>query len=328
MVLTRADDARFDSVRSPSVQKLRMAFDGAKKVTGMEHHASAGWPTQVMAAFFMPKGTNGEPYDPFAISGADHWYDVGAQKVRAISNDLASATFRPGWLRSVGPGWTNWALESFIDEAAHHTKADPVAFRLSLLTGAGRNAGSAPNATDGAKRQAEVVARAAKLANWGDALPADTGLGIATSFGQERDMPTWVACVARVFVDRSTGQVTVQKLTVVTDAGTIVDPDSALAQTQGAVLWGLSMALHEGTAFENGQVKDTNLNSYTPLRINEVPDLDIHFVPSTEVPVGLGEPATTVVGPAIANAIFAASGARLRHIPISSIAILKALQNK
>jgi isoquinoline 1-oxidoreductase subunit beta len=328
MVLTRADDARFDSVRSPSVQKLRMAFDGAKKVTGMEHHASAGWPTQVMAAFFMPKGTNGEPYDPFAISGADHWYDVGAQKVRAISNDLANATFRPGWLRSVGPGWTNWALESFIDEAAHHTKADPVAFRLSLLTGAGRNAGSAPNATGGAKRQAEVVARVAKLANWGDALPADTGLGIATSFGQERDMPTWVACVARVFVDRSTGQVTVQKLTVVTDAGTIVDPDSALAQTQGAVLWGLSMALHEGTAFENGQVKDTNLNSYTPLRINEVPDLDIHFVPSPEVPVGLGEPATTVVGPAIANAIFAASGARLRHIPISSSAILKALQNK
>lgn len=327
MVLTRADDARFDSVRSPSVQTLRMAFDSGSKVIAMEHHAAAGWPTQVMAAFFMPKGTNGEPYDPFAISGADHWYDVGAQKVRALSNDLANTTFRPGWLRSVGPGWTNWAVESFIDEAAHHTKTDPVALRLNLLNGKGRNAGSAPNAVGGALRQAEVVRRAAKLANWGSLLAADTGLGIATSFGQERDMPTWVACVARVHVDRTTGQVRVEKLTVVVDAGTVIDPDSALAQTQGGALWGLSMALYEGTAFENGQVKDTNLDTYTPLRISDVPELDISFVESTEVPVGLGEPATTVVGPAIANAIFAATGARLRHLPIIQETVLAALKN-
>ena len=325
MVLTRADDERFDSVRSPSVQTLRMAFDTANKVTAMEHHAAAGWPTQVMAAFFMPKGTNGEPYDPFAISGADHWYDVGPQKVRALSNDLANSTFRPGWLRSVGPGWINWAVESFVDEAAHHTKTDPVVLRLSLLNGAGRNAGSAPNAVGGALRQAEVVRRAAKLANWGSPLPSDTGMGIATSFGQERDMPTWVACVARVHVDRTSGKVTVEKITVVVDAGTIVDPDSALAQTQGGALWGLSMALYEGTAFENGQVKDTNLNTYTPLRIGDVPEIDISFIESTEVPVGLGEPATTVVGPAIGNAIFAATGARLRHLPITQSTVLAAL---
>jgi isoquinoline 1-oxidoreductase subunit beta len=328
MVLTRADDARFDSVRSPSLQTLRMAFDADGKVIAMEHHAAAGWPTQVMAAFFMPKGTNGEPYDPFAISGADHWYEVGAQKVRALSNDLANATFRPGWLRSVGPGWTNWAVESFIDEAAHHTKTDPVGFRLSLLNGKGRNAGSAPNAVGGALRQAEVVRRAAKLAGWGNPLPADTGLGIATSFGQERDMPTWVACVARVHVDRSTGKTTVEKLTVVIDAGTIVDPDSALAQTQGGALWGMSMALYEGTVFENGQVKDTNLDTYTPLRMGDVPDMDISFVESAEVPVGLGEPATTVVGPAIGNAIFAAIGVRLRHLPITPAMILAALKNE
>jgi isoquinoline 1-oxidoreductase subunit beta len=248
--------------------------------------------------------------------------------VRAISNDLANATFRPGWLRSVGPGWTNWALESFMDEAAFHTKTDPVGFRLSLLTAAGRNAGSSPNSVGGAKRQAEVVARVAKLANWNEKLPADTALGIATSFGQERDMPTWVACVARVTVDRTTGHVTVQKLTVVTDAGTIVDPDGARAQTEGAVLWGLSMALYEGTAFENGQVKDTNLFSYTPLVIGDVPELDISFVESSEVPVGLGEPATTAVAPAIANAIFAATGARLRHLPMKAADVLSALTSK
>ncbi|MEX3969488.1 xanthine dehydrogenase family protein molybdopterin-binding subunit [Paraburkholderia caribensis] len=328
MVLTRSDDARFDSVRSPSVQTLRMAFGEDGQVTAMEHAAAAGWPTQIMAAFFMPKGKGGAPYDPFAISGADHWYEVGAQKVRAISNDLANSTFRPGWLRSVGPGWTNWAVESFIDEAAHHTKTDPVAFRLKLLTAEGRNAGSAPNSVGGAHRQAEVVRRAAARAGWGAALPPDTGLGLATSFGQERDMPTWSACAARVRVDRQTGVVTVEKLTIVIDAGTIVDPGSARAQIEGGALWGLSMALYEGTVFENGQVKDTNLNTYTPLRIGDVPDMDISFVESTEVPVGLGEPATTIVGPAIANAIFVAVGARLRHIPITPEAVRLGISNK
>ncbi len=325
MVLTRADDARFDSVRSPSLQRLRMAFDSGGKVTAMEHHACAGWPTQVIAPAFLAKTKAGQKYDPFAISGADHWYDAGAQRVRAIANDLANTTFRPGWLRSVGPGWTNWALESFMDEAAAQLKADPVAFRLSLLTGTGRNAGGPPSAIGGALRQAAVVRRAAALAGWGDTLPADTALGLATSFGQERDMPTWTACVARVHVDRGTGVVRVEKLTLVVDAGTIVDPDGALAQVQGSALWGLSMALHEGTEFANGQVMDTNLDTYMPLRIADVPEIAITFIDSAQPPVGLGEPATTVVAPAIGNAIFRAVGARLRHIPMTPAHVLAAL---
>lgn len=326
MILTRADDVRFDSVRSPSVQRVRMAFGDDGQIQAMEHHACAGWPTQVLAGALLARTKKGGQYDPFAIAGADHWYDVGHQTVRAVANDLANTTFRPGWLRSVGPGWTNWALESFIDEAAHHTKTDPVAFRLKLLTGKGRNAGSAPNAVGGALRQAEVVRRAAAKAGWGTTLPADTALGIATSFGQERDMPTWSACVAQVHVDRATGFVRVEKLTLVVDAGTIVDPDGALAQVQGAALWGLSMALHEGTGFAAGQVEDTNLDTYMPLRIADVPAMDISFVESAEVPVGLGEPATTVVGPAIGNAIFAAVGVRLRHIPIMPAAVKAGLK--
>ena len=324
MVLTRADDARFDSVRSPSVQTLKMGFAADGTVTAMEHHAAAGWPTQVMVPGFMPKGQGGAPYDPFAISGADHWYEVGAHKVRAVSNDLANTTFRPGWLRSVGPGWTNWALESFIDEAAHHLKRDPVDFRLKLLTAEGANAGSSPDAVGGASRQAEVVRRVAAMAGWGTSQPTDTGLGIATSFGQERAMPTWVAAVARVHVDRKTGVITVEKLSIVTDAGTVVDPNGALAQVEGAALWGLSMALHEGTEFEKGQVRDHNLDTYRPLRMAFVPEIEIAFVESTEVPVGLGEPATTVIAPAIANAVFAAVGVRLRHIPIRPEDVLAA----
>jgi isoquinoline 1-oxidoreductase beta subunit len=138
-------------------------------------------------------------------------------------------------------------------------------------------------------------------------------------------MPTWVACVAQVAVNRQTGLVTLQKLTLVVDAGTIIHPDGALAQVQGAALWGVSMALHEGTEIAAGQAADTNLDTYTPLRMGDVPELVISFVNSTEFPTGLGEPATTVVGPAIGNAIFAATGARLRHLPIRPTDILAAL---
>lgn len=328
MVCTRSDDTLFDSFRSPSVQVVKMAFGEGGKVTAMDHAAAAGWPTQVMAPFFMPKGANDVAYDPFAISGANHWYSVGAQRVRAVPNDLANIAFRPGWLRSVGPGWTNWAVESFMDEAALAAGKDPLAFRLAMLDGAGRNAGSAPNAVGGAKRQAAVLARLAKKVGWGQALPKNTGLGLATTFGQERDMPTWVACAARVNVDPVTGAVKVEKLTLVVDAGTIVSPDGALAQMEGAALWGMSLALFEGTQFADGQVQDTNLDSYTPLRMADVPEIEVEFIESTEAPVGLGEPATTVVGPAIGNAIFRASGARVRHLPIRPDAVLTALKTR
>ena len=192
----------------------------------MEHHAAAGWPTQVMAAFFMPKGANDEPYDPFAISGADHWYEVGAQKVRALSNDLANATFRPGWLRSVGPGWTNWALESFMDQAAAHVGADPLDFRLSLLTGAGRNAGITPSDKGGALRQAEVLQQVAGKTRAG-AAPCPQGRRAASPPASARSAacppgsPAW----PRWRWTADTGAVRVQKLTIVTDAGTIIDPD-------------------------------------------------------------------------------------------------------
>jgi CO/xanthine dehydrogenase Mo-binding subunit len=327
MVCTRVDDTLFASFRSPSIQRLRMAFDGEGKAIGMTHDACAGWPTQVLAPDFLKlfKGLNGEFYDTFAISGANHWYSVGAHRVRALSNDLANRAFRPGYLRSVGPGWTNWALESFMDEAARAVKRDPVEFRLAMFDGVGRNAGSAPDSVGGALRQAHVLRRAAERGGWGASMPKDTGLGIATSFGQERTMPTWTACVARVRVDRRSGRVTLEKLTLVVDAGTIVDPDGALAQAEGASLWGASLALHEGSEFINGRVKDTNLDSYTPLRMGDVPELDIEFIASAEVPVGLGEPCTTVVGPAVGNAIFAAVGARLRHLPIRPAAVLEAL---
>lgn len=129
-------------------------------------------------------------------------------------------------------------------------------------------------------------------------------------------MPTWIACVAHVAVDPSSKAVKVKKLWQSIDCGTVVHPDGAMAQAEGAALWGVSLALHEGASFENGQVKQRNLNTYTPLRMADVPELDIRFVASTEMPVGLGEPPLIPVPPAIGNAIFAATGIRARDLPI------------
>jgi isoquinoline 1-oxidoreductase beta subunit len=251
---------------------------------------------------------------------------VGAHRVRALSNDLANKTFRPGWLRSVGPGWTNFAVESFMDEAAHQVEADPLAFRLQHLKAEGYNAGSAPNAVGGAARQAAMLQKVADMSGYGTAnLPADTAIGIATTFGQARSMPTWTAGAVQLHIDRETGEIDVQKMWLAFDCGTVVDPDSALAQCEGAALWGLSIALYEGTKIENGNVADRNLGSYTPLRMIDTPEMEIAFAESTEVPVGLGEPGTTVIAPAIANAIYNATGARMRSLPIRPDDILAAL---
>ena len=129
-------------------------------------------------------------------------------------------------------------------------------------------------------------------------------------------MPTWIACVAHVAVDPETRKVTVKKIWQSIDCGTVVHPDGALAQAEGAILWGVSLALHEGATFKDGQVSQRNLDTYTPLRMADVPELDIRFMQSTEFPTGLGEPPLISVPPAIGNAIYAASGIRARDLPI------------
>jgi isoquinoline 1-oxidoreductase beta subunit len=322
LVFTREDDSRFDCIRSPSVQHFAAYWDIENALQGIEHAAAAGWPTLTMAPGFMPDSVDKKSkVDPFSISGADHWYSLNNHRVRTINNALAQKTFVPGWLRAVGPGWIGWGVESFMDEIAHAQNIDPVDFRMQLLDAKGKNSGKAPEAVGGAKRLAHVLKQTEIKSGWGENLPENEGLGVAIAAGQERTMPTWSACVAHVRVDPTTGKVTVLKLTSVIDCGTVVHPDGALAQTEGAMLWGLSLALFEGTVIKNGQVADTNLNSYTPLRMADIPELDISFVQNTEIPTGLGEPGLIAVAPAIGNAIFNAVGARVRNLPITAKAV-------
>lgn len=317
LIFQRAEDSRFDCVRSPSVAKFDASFDADGALTGIDHAAVAGWPTLAMAPGFLADGVDGNgKFDTFSISGADHWYTLPNHRVRAINNDLAQRTFLPGWLRAVGSGWIGWGVESFMDEVAAMTGENPVEFRLARLDAAGKNAGTSPNSVGGASRLAAALRDVAERSGWGKELPEGEGMGVAVSHGQERNMPTWTACVAHVAVDAETNAVTVKKIWQTIDCGTVVHPDGAMAQAEGATLWGLSLALHEGTAFEDGEVKDQNLNTYTPLRMADVPELDIKFMESAEFPTGLGEPPLIAVPPAVGNAVFAATGTRVRDLPI------------
>jgi CO/xanthine dehydrogenase Mo-binding subunit len=317
LIFDRASDSRFDCVRSPSVCTLEAFFDSDGALTGVDHAVVAGWPTKSMAPFFLGPGIDGKgEVDGFSVNGADHWYTLPSHRVRTMNNALAQETFLPGWLRAVGPGWVSWGVESFLDEIADQQGEDPVALRLKLLDAAGKNAGDTASTVGGAQRLAAVLKDVTSRAEWGRQMPANEGLGVAVGHGQERGMPTWVACVAHVVVDVASGQVALKKLWQTIDVGTVVNPDGAMAQAEGAALWGVSLALHEGARFDAGEVAEQNLDRYTPLRMRDVPELDISFVDSQEFPSGLGEPPLIPVAPAIGNAVFAATGQRVRGLPI------------
>ena len=328
VMYTREQDMQFDFPRSPTLQVLHGALDPDGRLQAVTHDVVAGWPTvRLLPGFLAETPDQKARVDSFAVSGADFWYSVPHHHVRAIQHDLAQQAIPPGYLRSVGPGFTTFAVESFLDEMADLAGVDPAEFRLRMLDGKGKQAGHTPNAVGGAARLANVLKEAVERSGYGKkSLPANTAMGLACSFGQERTMPTWLACVAEVSADPESGKYQVKKLTLVADVGIAVNPESTVAQMQGALLWGLSMATRESGSVSKGAIDPKNFNEYTPLRMADVPEMEVRLVESVHYPVGSGEPATSVVAPAVANAIARAIGARVRDLPMTPERVKQALQ--
>jgi isoquinoline 1-oxidoreductase beta subunit len=205
------------------------------------------------------------------------------------------------WWRSVGSTHTAYSTETFIDELATAANKDPVEFRRALLAKHPRHLG--------------VLELAARQAGWGAPLAAGKagekrgrGIALHESFG------TFVAQIAEVTVKGK--EFTVDRVVCAVDCGIAVNPDNVRSQMEGGIGFGLSAALHGRITLKNGAVEQSNFHDYPVLRITEMPKIDVHIVPSAEKPTGVGEPGTPVIAPAVANALAAATGQRLRNLPL------------
>jgi len=199
--------------------------------------------------------------------------------------------------RGVGPTHNIFVVESFMDEVARAARRDPVEYRLALL--------------DKSARARGVLELAAQQAGWGQPLPAGHGRGVSLlhAFG------SYIAQVAEVSVSK-TGDVRVHRVVCAVDCGTIVNPDTVKAQMESGIIFGITAALFGEITIKDGRVEQSNFNNYRMLRINEAPVIDVHLVKSSEPPGGVGEPGTSAVMPAVANAIFEATGKRIRKLPV------------
>ena len=322
LIYAREDDMAMDFTRPLTYQKMKAGVDASGKLVGLQHDVVCAWPSERWGPEFLAESADKKAkLDAFTVNGADFWYSVPHHKVRAILNEMAQKATPPGHLRSVAPGWTFWAVESLIDELAHAAGKDPVDYRLAMLDGAGNHAG-------GAQKLANALRTAAGRAGWGSTkLPPNTGIGIACVSSQERATATWTACAATVEVNPANGAFEVKKLNVAMDLGTVINPDGVKAQIEGSTLWGMSLALFEKAPLENGALQVSNFNDYTPMRMSQMPDLDISIIANNDPPSGCGEPGVTVIAPAIANAIFNAVGARVRSLPITAEAVKAAMKS-
>jgi isoquinoline 1-oxidoreductase beta subunit len=255
-------------------------------------HRIAG--SSVLARWAPPAFKNG--IDGDAVDGAiDFPYDTPNLHVEYVHAEP------PGvptcFWRSVGPGHNIFVVESFVDELVHAAGQDPVAFRRAHL--------------EKEPRLLACLNLAAEKAGWGGALPSRVGRGVACQsvFG------SYVAAIAEAEVDNN-GEIAIRRVTAAVDCGTIVNPDSVEAQIQGGLIFGLTAALYNEITIAKGRVQQSNFNNYRMMRINETPAIEVHLVRNGESPGGLGEPGTSIAAPALANALFAATGVRLRSLPI------------
>ena len=331
LIYAREDDMQMDFTRPLTYQKVKVGLDADGKAIAMEHDVIGAWPTVHwgIPAFLVPSVDKKGNIDPYSASGANYWYTIPNHTARNFLNNVAEKAAPPGQLRSVAPAWTFWAVESTMDEIAHASGQDPVDLRLKLLDGAGANAGGdKPWNVGGAKRLGNALRAAVGRSGYGATkLGENEGMGVACVSSQERSSPTWTACVVHVKVEPNTGEVTLKKVTVAMDVGTIVNPDGVRAQIEGSIFWGASLAMLEKGSIKDGGIEQRNFDSYTPMRMSQIPEIDLSIIANGEPAVGCGEPAVTVIAPAIGNAIFNAVGARVRSLPITSEAVKAAMKS-
>jgi len=290
---TREEDIQHDMFRPYYYDKISAGLDANGKPIAWQHRIVG---SSVIARFAPPAFKNG--IDPDAVEVAtDLPYDLPNQLIDYVRQE--PRTVPTAFWRGVGPTRGTFVVESFIDELAAQAKVDPVKYRRDLL-------GKTPRALN-------VLDTATQAANWGStSLPKGQGRGVSVmhAFG------SFFAMVVDVTVDQ--GEVTVNRVVCAVDCGMVVNPNTIEAQVQGGIIFGITAALYSEITIKDGRVEQNNFTDYRMLRIDQTPGIEVHIVKSTEAPGGIGEPGTAALAPALANAIYAATGKRLRQLPVGS----------
>ncbi|NVN05021.1 xanthine dehydrogenase family protein molybdopterin-binding subunit [Asaia spathodeae] len=288
---TREEDIRQDQFRPFYYDRITAGLDDKGMIKAWHHRTTGSF----VLARWAPEGLqNG--LDSDAVEGATETpYAIPAQRNEAVQCEPEGLTTL--WWRGVGPTHNVFVVEGMIDELAHAAGTDPLTFRR-------RHLGPSP-------RGLKVLIEAAKQSGWGRALPKGHGLGIALHYSFQ----SWAATILEVRVEEN-GQIHLVRADTAVDCGPVVFPDAVRAQIQGGLIFGLTMALYNEITFRDGQAEQSNFHDYRMMRLNEAPDIRVHLVsdPTAEIG-GIGEVGTVAAAPALANAIFAATGKRLRRIP-------------
>jgi isoquinoline 1-oxidoreductase beta subunit len=298
LVWTREDDMKAGFYRPAYYHSIRAALDANGKVAAWQQRIVG---QSIVAGTMLESQLVKNGVDMTSVEGASTLpYAIPNLYVDLHSPSLPIPVL---WWRSVGSTHTAYSTETFVDELAAAAKQDPVEFRRAML--------------DKHPRHRTTLDLAAKHAGWGTPLPAGKagekrarGVAVHESFG------TVVAQVAEVTV-RADNTFSVDRVVCAVDCGIAVNPDNVRAQMEGGIGFGLSAALHGAITIKDGAVEQSNFHDYPVLRINEMPRIDVHIVPSTADPSGVGEPGTPVIAPAVANALAAATGKRLRRLPLT-----------
>ena len=307
MVLwTREDDMQHDFYRPASYHMLQGALDGEGKLAAWKHFQTS----TSIAAKWSQKGADDPGMGEFG-SGATIPYST--PNVR-IEYTLAHSSAPRAWWRSVEHSSSGFVMESFVDELAHASGQNPLAFRLKLI-GDDRKI---PQFGEGREdyhpldtaRLKGVLRLAAEKAGWDKPLPQAQGRGIAAFYS----FFSYVAAVAEVAAHPSSFKV--KRLVCAVDCGRVVNPNGVRAQVESAAIYALTATVKDAITVDRGRVVQANFNDYEMIRMNEAPPIDVYLVPSSEDPSGIGEPTVPVIAPALCNAISNATGKRLRRLPI------------